>query len=54
MAHDALQQGAVGVDMGRNIFQSEKPISMIKAVRGVVQEKMTPDEAYQMFQEASD
>lgn len=51
MAHDALSKGAVGVDMGRNIFQSENPVAMIKAVRGVVQEKMTPEEAFELFNE---
>lgn len=49
MAYDAVSAGAVGVDMGRNIFQSENPVAMIKAVRAVVHEGTTPDEAYEMF-----
>jgi len=49
MAYDALQMGAIGVDMGRNIFQSTSPISMIKAVRSIVHEDATPDEAYEIF-----
>ncbi len=48
MAYDALQAGAVGVDMGRNIFQSENPVAMIRAVKAVVHEKATPDEAYDL------
>jgi len=36
MAYNAVQQGASGVDMGRNIFQSESPIAMIQAIRAVV------------------
>ena len=36
MAHDAIRMGAVGVDMGRNIFQAGDPIAMIQAVRAVV------------------
>jgi putative autoinducer-2 (AI-2) aldolase len=52
MAYNALNEGAVGVDMGRNIFQSEDPIAMIKAVRSVVQEGMKPEEAYQLFNES--
>ncbi len=39
LAHNAIQGGAVGVDMGRNIFQSESPVAMIRAVRKVVHEK---------------
>lgn len=49
MAYDALQMGAIGVDMGRNIFQSTSPISMIKAVRSIVHEDATPQEAYDIF-----
>ena len=51
MAYNAIQDGAAGVDMGRNIFQSECPVGMIKAVRAIVHENATPDEAYQIFEE---
>jgi putative autoinducer-2 (AI-2) aldolase len=37
--------------MGRNIFQSEAPVAMIKAVRGVVHEGLKPKEAYELFLE---
>ena len=46
MAHNAIKAGAVGVDMGRNIFQAEDPVAMIQAVRGIVHENATPEEAY--------
>jgi putative autoinducer-2 (AI-2) aldolase len=49
MAYNAIQAGAVGVDMGRNIFQSEDPVAMIQAVRSVVHDKATPQEALDMF-----
>jgi putative autoinducer-2 (AI-2) aldolase len=49
MAHNAIQQGANGVDMGRNIFQSESPEAMIQAVRAVVHDNETPDKALQMY-----
>ena len=49
MAHNALQAGAVGVDMGRNIFQSEDPVAMIQAVRSLIHENATPKEAYDLF-----
>ena len=51
MAYDAIQAGAIGVDMGRNIFQSEDPVAMIQAVRAVVHEKATPKEAFELFTE---
>jgi putative autoinducer-2 (AI-2) aldolase len=50
MAYDACQQGASGVDMGRNIFQSDAPIPMMKAVRGVVHENMKPDDAFALYE----
>ena len=49
MASNAVQQGAAGVDMGRNIFQSEAPDAMIQEVRKVVHEKMEPRDAYDVY-----
>ena len=51
MAYNGISAGAVGVDMGRNIFQSEDPVAMIQAVRAVVHEKYTAAEAFQKFEE---
>jgi putative autoinducer-2 (AI-2) aldolase len=50
MAHRAVNEGAAGVDMGRNIFQSESPAAMIQAVQRVVHENMKPEQAYEVFQ----
>ncbi len=49
MAHNAIQEGAAGVDMGRNIFQSEAPIAMIEAVRRIVHEGEKPEHAHDFF-----
>jgi putative autoinducer-2 (AI-2) aldolase len=49
MAYKAVQGGAAGVDMGRNIFQSDSPIAMIQAVRKVVHEKMPPEQALDLY-----
>jgi putative autoinducer-2 (AI-2) aldolase len=49
MAYDALQAGAIGVDMGRNVFQSSDPVGMIKAVNAVVHNKYKPKEAFDVF-----
>ena len=50
MAYNAIQQGAAGVDMGRNVFQAGNPIAMLKAIRAVVHEKRTPKEAFELYQ----
>jgi len=49
MAYEAIDQGAAGVDMGRNIFQCEAPTAMIQAVRAVVHENEQPAKAYQLY-----
>jgi putative autoinducer-2 (AI-2) aldolase len=49
MAYNAIQEGASGVDMGRNIFQSDSPIAMIQAVRAVVHDKEKPEKAYDLY-----
>lgn len=53
MAYDALQAGAIGVDMGRNIFQSQHPVGMMKAVNAIVHKNYTPQEAYDLFHASS-
>ncbi|MBF0622937.1 MAG: 3-hydroxy-5-phosphonooxypentane-2,4-dione thiolase [Magnetococcales bacterium] len=50
MAHNAIQQGASGVDMGRNIFQSDAPAAMIQAVRAVVHQDMKPKDALDLYE----
>jgi len=50
MAYRAVEEGAAGVDMGRNIFQSEAPIAMIQAVRAVVHRNESPAKAYDLYQ----
>ena len=52
MASNAIKAGALGVDMGRNIFQAEKPIAMIQAVRKVVHEDASPEKAYDYYRHA--
>lgn len=53
MAYDAIAGGAAGVDMGRNVFQSTQPVAMLDAIRGVVHDNLTPDEAHQLFRDRS-
>ena len=49
MAYRAINCGAKGVDMGRNIFQSESPIGMAMAINKVVHENYTSNQAYELF-----
>lgn len=51
MAYRAVQEGAAGVDMGRNIFQSEAPAAMLQAVSRVVHDGIRPTEALDLFRE---
>lgn len=50
MAYKAVQEGASGVDMGRNIFQSDAPKAMMQAVHKVVHENLKSDEAYELYE----
>ena len=49
MAYNALQEGACGVDFGRNIWQSENPVPMIRAIRALVHEKAEVKDAYELL-----
>jgi putative autoinducer-2 (AI-2) aldolase len=49
MAYKAIQQGAAGVDMGRNIFQAEFPVAMIQAVRAIVHSGESPNKAIDLY-----
>ncbi len=51
MARNAIDAGAAGVDMGRNIFQSDAPLAMITAVRKVVHENMSAEHAHELYLE---
>lgn len=49
--YDGIQKGAIGVNLGRNIWQNEHPVPMIKSLRSVIHEDATPKEASEMFEE---
>ena len=53
MAFKAIDQGAAGVDMGRNIFQRQNPVAMIQAVRGIVHGGLTAAAAHLLYQDLS-
>lgn len=49
LAYNAITSGAAGVDMGRNIWQSDYPVPMIRAVRAIVHGNVKANEAYDLF-----
>jgi len=49
LAYNAIKAGAAGVDMGRNIWQSEYPVPMIRAVRSIVHGNVNVNDAYDLF-----
>ena len=49
LTYNAIQQGAIGVDMGRNIWQNDHPVAIIRAVRSIVHENYKPKQAHDLF-----
>jgi len=49
MAKDAIDAGAKGVDMGRNIFQSDNPVGMMKAVHAIVHKASSLEDAFKIY-----
>jgi putative autoinducer-2 (AI-2) aldolase len=47
--YDGIQKGAIGVNLGRNVWQSPHPAAMAKGLRAVIHENVTPDEAQQIY-----
>ncbi len=47
--YDGMQKGAIGVNLGRNIWQNDFPVPMIKALRAIIHQKATPKEAQELF-----
>jgi putative autoinducer-2 (AI-2) aldolase len=47
--HDGLQKGAIGVNLGRNVWQNDHPVAVIRALRAVIHENATPKEAHDLF-----
>jgi putative autoinducer-2 (AI-2) aldolase len=49
--YDGMQKGAIGVNLGRNIWQTEHPVAAIRALRGIIHENCTPQEAQDLFEQ---
>lgn len=50
MTYNAIQEGASGVDMGRNIFQNEMPLAMVEAINAIVHKNMKSKEAFELYE----
>lgn len=50
--HDGIQKGAIGINLGRNVWQHAQPVAMMKALRAIVHEDATPAQAVAIFEEA--
>jgi len=49
--YDGMQKGAIGVNLGRNIWQTEHPVAAIRAIRAVIHDNYTPEEAQSLFEQ---
>lgn len=49
--YDGLQKGAIGINLGRNVWQDRHPIAMAKSLRAIIHEDATPDDAQQLYEE---
>jgi len=47
--YDGMQKGAIGINLGRNIWKNDYPVPMIKAMRAIIHKKATPSEALDIF-----
>jgi putative autoinducer-2 (AI-2) aldolase len=47
--HDGLQKGAIGINLGRNVWQHRYPVAMMRALHAVVHKKASPEEANEIF-----
>ena len=48
--YDGIQKGAIGINLGRNVWQHPHPVAMMRALNGVVHNDLTPEQAFDLFQ----
>jgi putative autoinducer-2 (AI-2) aldolase len=49
--YDGMQKGSIGVNLGRNIWQTENPVAAIRAIRAIIHDNYTPEEAQSLFEQ---
>jgi putative autoinducer-2 (AI-2) aldolase len=48
--HDGMQRGAIGVNLGRNVWQDEHPVAAARALQAVIHENATPQQAFDLYE----
>ena len=51
--YDGLQKGAIGINLGRNVWQNPHPVPMMRALNAIIHRNSTPREARELFEELS-
>jgi putative autoinducer-2 (AI-2) aldolase len=51
--YDGIQKGAIGVNLGRNVWQNPHPVPMMRALNAVIHKNSTPKEAQELYEELS-
>ena len=49
--YSGIQDGAIGINLGRNVWQNKKPVGMAKALRAIIHEKATPKKAHAIYKD---
>lgn len=49
--YDGMQKGAIGINLGRNVWQHPHPLAMMRALNGIVHDRLTPKQAAERFEE---
>ena len=52
--YDGMQRGAIGINLGRNVWQNKYPVAMARALQAIIHENATPQEAEELFRSAKD
>jgi len=52
--YDGIQQGAIGVNLGRNVWQNDFPVAMIRGIRAIVHESAAPEQAQEIYESVKD
>ncbi|MBM4459777.1 MAG: 3-hydroxy-5-phosphonooxypentane-2,4-dione thiolase [Chloroflexi bacterium] len=47
--HDGMQRGAIGINLGRNVWQSPQPVAMAAALHAIIHESAGPDKAQAVY-----
>ena len=52
--HDGIEKGAVGINLGRNVWQSPHPVAMAKALRAIVHDHVSVKQAHEILKQTKE